>query len=271
MDRRQAWEAQGFWLEKALISPAEVEEIRIHFMAWNDERRSAVADGIDPTSSDPLARFPRVMHPHRVDDLSKRFLLDGRIRDVLVDLLGEEPLAAQTMVYFKPPRARGQALHQDQAYLRVSPGTCVAAWIALDPCDEENGCMEVVPGSHKLPLLCPVEADLSKSFVNTTLELPPGYEAVPAIMEPGDVLFFHGNLIHGSGPNESLTRFRRAHIAHYITAEAREVWTGYKPILRFNGEGVDLDDAEAGGTCGKVTESGIEMVAGHLTAPNSLH
>ena len=40
-------------------------------------------------------------------------------------LLGREPYAAQTMFYFKPPGARGQALHQDQTPLRVQPGTCL--------------------------------------------------------------------------------------------------------------------------------------------------
>jgi hypothetical protein len=71
--------------------------------------------------------------------------------------------------------------------------------------------------------------------------------------------------------SDPLARFLRAHIAHYITAEAPEVWTGYKPVLRFNGEGVEIDDAVAGGTWRKVTEAGVEMVAGQLTAPNSLH
>ena len=47
----------------------------------------------------------------------------------LTGLLGNEPYAAQTMVYFKPAGSRGQALHQDNYYLRVHPGTCMAAWM----------------------------------------------------------------------------------------------------------------------------------------------
>ncbi|HRJ41757.1 MAG: phytanoyl-CoA dioxygenase family protein [Caldilineaceae bacterium] len=54
-------------------------------------------------------------------------------------LLGAEPYAVQTMFYFKPAGARGQALHQDQYYLRAQLGTCMAAWMAVDDCDEENG------------------------------------------------------------------------------------------------------------------------------------
>src|SRR3712207_7227872 len=68
-------------------------------------------------------------------------------------------------------RSRGQALHQDQSYLRVQPGTCMAAWLALDRCDEENGCMQVIPGSHTWPLLCTVEADTTQRSEEHTSEL----------------------------------------------------------------------------------------------------
>src|SRR5207302_3958800 len=133
----------------------------------------------------------------RRDALSMAFMLDPRLRDIMTDILGEEPLAAQTMFYFKPPQARGQALHQDQMYLRARPGTCLAAWLAGDDCDQENGCMEIVPGSHELPLLCHIEADISLSFTGQMVPVPEGYTPIPALMKAGDVLFFHGNLIHG--------------------------------------------------------------------------
>jgi len=59
--------------------------------------------------------------------LALRYLLDDRLEDVLTDLFGEEPLAAQSMLYFKPPGAKGQALHQVNFYLKVEPGICIAA------------------------------------------------------------------------------------------------------------------------------------------------
>ena len=81
------------------------------------------------------------------------------------------------MLYFKPAGARGQALHQDNFYLRAQPGTCLAAWMALDPCDEANGCMQIVPGSHRWPLLCTEKADTGASFTDVTVPLPPGQES----------------------------------------------------------------------------------------------
>jgi hypothetical protein len=64
---------------------------------------------------------------HRWDITSLRWLLDPRLGDCLTTLLGVEPYAVQTMLYFKPPGSRGQALHQDNFYLRVQPGTCLNA------------------------------------------------------------------------------------------------------------------------------------------------
>src|SRR5947199_7709222 len=118
-------------------------------------------------------------------------MLDTRLAVPLEDLLGEEPLAAQSMLYFKPAGARGQALHQDNFYLKVEPGTCIAAWMALDPADRENGGLEVVHGTHKTDIFCPEPADLDVSFTREYVSPPPGLKAVPVDLAPGDVLFFH--------------------------------------------------------------------------------
>lgn len=267
----EQWGREGFVLARGVYSAEEIGAIREHFMAWNASDRKEDFDKIDPTGQDPLAKYPRIIHPHRRDALSMRFMLDSRLRDLMVDFLGEEPVAAQTMFYFKPPQARGQALHQDQTYLRANPGTCLAAWLAVDDCDDENGCLQVVPGSHVLPILCPVGADLSVSFTGETVPVPDGFEVVKMHMKAGDVLFFHGNLIHGSGPNTTTDRFRRALIGHYLTADAREAWKFYHPVLRFDGTEVELGDAEMGSECGRVSEGGIEMVSGSLRGPGAPH
>ncbi|MBS1723099.1 MAG: phytanoyl-CoA dioxygenase family protein [Armatimonadetes bacterium] len=270
-DLRSQWEEEGYFLAQGLFSGEEAERIARHFMEWNSSDRKEDFDRIDPTGVDPLAQYPRIIHPHRRDRLSMEFLLDERLCRSLLALLGEEPFAAQTMFYFKPPGARGQALHQDQHYLRAEPGTCVAAWLAVDKCDDDNGCMQVVPGSHRLPLLCQIPADTSESFTSQTIPVPEGYAPVAAHMEPGDVLFFHGNLIHGSGSNRSKDRFRRALIAHYVTGNARQASHFYHPLLRFDGSTVDLGDSPEGGQCGVVTEGGIEMVEAHMPGPSAPH
>src|SRR5436305_6382619 len=190
--QREEYERDGYVVVRGLFPRQEVERLREHFMRLR-ETGSYAGDfgGVDPTSSDPLKRYPRMIHMHRWDEVSLGWLLDARINACLTGLIGREPYAVQTLLYFKPPGARGPALHQDNFYLKAQPGTCLAAWMALDRCDEANGCMQVVPGSHQWPILCTEKADTRVSFTDVTVPLPPGVAACPVPMEPGDVLFFH--------------------------------------------------------------------------------
>ena len=250
---------QGYTLARGLFSQQEVEALRAHFHRVNRDHHR-VSDNITD-ASDPLARYPRVMQPHRWDETSLNWMIDPRLKQWMRAILGREPFAVQTMFYFKPPGARGQALHQDQFYLRVDPGTCVAAWLAIDRCDEANGCLRIVPGTHDLPVLCTMDADNEVSFTADTVELPPGYEPIPLIMAPGDVLFFNGQLVHGSYPNSTADRFRRAMIGHYIVGEAEAVAKWYHPVLRMDGSEIDLGVSEQGGPCGVWVERDGEQVA----------
>lgn len=236
----QRFAEEGWCVLRGLFTESEAKWYRDHYMELRKQERWGDFAGVDPASDDPLLKYPRMIHMHRWDRASLEWLLEPRLCAVLTDLLGMEPFAVQTMLYFKPPGARGQALHQDQFYLRATPGTCCAAWMALDDCDEENGCMQVVPGSHRLPVLCTIEADTSQSFTDVAVAIPPGMFAVPVEMRAGDVLFFNGQLIHGSYPNRSRDRFRRALIGHYVTGDAQRVNAFYHPALCMDGSQVEL-------------------------------
>jgi hypothetical protein len=111
----------GYVVVPQLFPPDEVEAHRRHFMAL---RATGPHPGdfvaAEPRPRDPLRQYPRLINMHRWDAQSLGFLLDERLRRWLTAFLGREPYAVQTMLYFKPPGARGQALHQDQFFLRVS-------------------------------------------------------------------------------------------------------------------------------------------------------
>ncbi len=253
MDAKHAqhYQQHGYVVVSGLFSDDEVRRLREHYMTF---RPAPPAEGDtrnqDITEGDPLKLYARLMQPHRFDETSLRWLLDPRLNDCLTTLLGAEPYAVQTMVYYKPAGSRGQALHQDQFYLRVNPGTCMAAWMALDDCDEENGCLQVVPGTQDIPVLCSKEADPDQSFTSDTVDLPAGMQPVPVVMRAGDVLFFNGQLVHGSFPNTSSDRFRRSLIGHYIVGAARQVAQWYHPVLRMDGTEADLGTSSWGGQCG---------------------
>ncbi|MCB0014225.1 MAG: phytanoyl-CoA dioxygenase family protein [Anaerolineales bacterium] len=247
------YEEKGYLVVRQLFSPAEIVFFKDHYEAIRRREVAQPHPDLNDASfatADPLLTYPRIMQPHRRDEASLQWLIDARLNEVMSALLGREPYAVQTMFYFKPPGARGQALHQDQYYLRVQPGTCMAAWLAVDDCDADNGCLRVVPGSHDWPLLCLVDADTSQSFTDVTVDLPEETEIVDVVMQAGDVLFFNGQLVHGSLPNTTDDRFRRALIGHYIVGEAEQVYRWYKPVLRMDGTPIEMGESEVGGTCG---------------------
>jgi phytanoyl-CoA hydroxylase len=251
LDLKSSYEEQGYAVARQLFTADEVALLREHYMRLRAQGpHPGDLVGVDATSEDPLKRYPRMIHMHHWDEISLRWLLDERLNHLLTSLVGQEPYAVQTMLYFKPPQARGQALHQDQFFLKVQPGTCIAAWLALDPCDEANGCMQVVPRSHRWSILCTTKADTTISFTDVTIPLPEGQKARPVLMEAGDVLFFGGSLVHGSFPNTTAHRFRRALIGHYISGDAEHVTAFMRPVLRMDGSIVTLKVSEPGGPCG---------------------
>ena len=258
-EQQKQWENDGFLTVSALFSPEETTQLREHFMRIQNEalaENSPLRPFYAPQSAiqskgDVLKQFPRILHPHRFDAVSMETMLSERVGAVLSELFGEEPLAAQSMLYFKPPGARGQAMHQDNFYLNVRPGTCIAAWLSLDDADDENGGMSMVPGSHRLGVQCPQMADMAQSFTTELVPVPTGMQAVPTPLKAGDALFFNGSVIHGSTPNSSQNRFRRAFICHYVGFSTTAMNANYFPLFRFNGEKVTRETVEGWlNTCG---------------------
>jgi phytanoyl-CoA hydroxylase len=253
-DVRERYARDGVVQVCGLLSRDEVDAVRDTFMDQVERDLSLGWDDNVP-ADDPLARYPRFVQPHRRTDidagrLARRWMLDPRILDVVASLAGPS-LAAQSMFYFKPPGARGQALHQDNLSLRTHPETCLAVWIAVDDCDEENGALKVVPGSQAYDLECPQhEANMSVSFTSREVTVPAGLSVEQTKLAAGDALVFHGNLIHGSGANHSATRFRRSLIFHYVPEGSREVATLYQPLLTSAGSEVVIDESVGGGPCG---------------------
>src|SRR5689334_12308632 len=129
----QFYAANGYVIVPGVFSAPEVARYIEHYMTLRRFPREGDSSGV-PTnnSSDTNQQYPRMIHMHRWDDISLQWMTDDRLNQIMTRLIGREPYAVQTMLYYKPPGARGQALHQDQFYLKVKPGTCMAAWMALD-------------------------------------------------------------------------------------------------------------------------------------------
>jgi phytanoyl-CoA hydroxylase len=265
MKLEEHFQGEGYVVARGFLAPAEVDQIRETFMA---QAANGPVEGLSEIrhkaydASDPLSFYPRMMHPHAhadkpVGPLAMRYLLDPRLYPLLKSFVGDEPVAVQSMFYFKPPGARGQDLHQDNYYLRVKPGTCCAAWIAIDDADEENGGMLIVPGTQEMEIACPEPADPEKFFTAEHVEPPPGKSPVPVNLRAGDVMFFNGSVVHGSYPNTSRTRFRRSLICHYVPEGAAELAKWYTTRLKFDGSTrAPFVEASGGGPCGTLQFTG---------------
>jgi len=259
----EAFHRDGYFIARGNFSPEEVEDLNTLFKKMHAD--GGVPGLYEPgkllhdtptsePSKDPLAQWPRVMHPHRFDAKARAYFLHPKLRVYLEKFLGGEPVGTQTMYYFKPPGARGQAMHQDNFYILVQPGTCLAAWTALDDCDAENGGLMVVPNSHLSDLVCPDQADPNLSYAPHRVPIPKGMKPVPADMKAGDTLFFNGNVIHGSGPNRSKDRFRRSWICHYAKGDVTKISKYYAPVVSMDGRDIAVEAETSGGPCGGTWE-----------------
>ena len=126
-------------------------------------------------------------------------------RGVTRQLLGENVSAYRCMFMNKPPH-KGTVLpyHQDGgdgwSLSSVDGGEFATVWTAIDPATKANGCVEVVPGSHKLGLLSDRGHVVSQEHIKQHAENHP---SVFLELEAGEVVVLHNFLLHRSGVNES--------------------------------------------------------------------
>jgi len=131
----------------------------------------------------------------------------------------------QSMVFVKPPSFQGQAWHQDEVFIPTRDRSLVGAWVAIDDATVENGCLWVLPGSHRTGYLYPLRPHNRPDEFDAAPESY-GFEdsgEVAVEMAAGSVLFFNGYLLHRSKPNRSET-YRRTFVGHYLNAWSLLPW-----------------------------------------------
>jgi phytanoyl-CoA hydroxylase len=147
------------------------------------------------------------------------YALDPGLLEAIRTLIGPRVQTISSNIFNKPPEVDGRhPLHQDLRYFALRPSDgIVGSWTAISRIDRENGCLAIIPGSHRFGLL-PHEAP-DWEFVNSGFVGVSGVDSgsrVHMAMEPGDTLLIHPLLIHGSGTNRSAD-CRRAISVHYAS------------------------------------------------------
>ena len=100
--------------------------------------------------------------------------------------------------------------HQDNTYFGHEPCEVLTAWVALTPATVESGCMEFLPGTHKLGQLPLQQAETGGANMlssGQTAEIgAAGAAPVPVELRPGEASIHHAFLVHGSRPNRTARR-----------------------------------------------------------------
>ena len=205
------------WLDRFLdllegrVAPAE------HMLVMRDVMvaKGAVTPG---TRAEAIAK----VQDFDGDEVLYSYVEDARTRALVEPILGNDLLSIHTMLINKPPHVDGRhPLHQDLLYFPLRPADKIAAvWTALERVTKENGCLVVVPGTHRGELLAHENPDWE--WLNLAYFGAKGVgadtERVHLEMDPGDTVVFHPLLLHGSGRN-CTSSFRRAISAHYASAD----------------------------------------------------
>ena len=117
------------------------------------------------------------------------------------------------------------AWHQDVTYWGLKPPEAHTAWIAVDDSDLENGCMRVIPGSHKMGLSPHSESEAEGNLLSINQEIPLDQireeDAQDLCLKAGQVSVHGGLLVHSSSPNRS-TRCRCGLTVRYVKPEIQQ-------------------------------------------------
>ena len=155
-----------------------------------------------------------------------RIVHDSRILDAVEDVIGGHILAAGTTLFIKEPDSSGFiSWHQDARYIGMEPHDWVTGWLAISNVTEENGCMQMIPGSHVAPLKDHIDTYGADNLLTRGQTVPDIDEsmAVPVPLAPGQMSLHHPRVIHGSGPNRSPERRIGFALQSYIAPSVKQV------------------------------------------------
>ena len=216
----------GYLVAEDLVEASTVEELRAEIPLFGDGTYRVTNPPPDPT------KILAVHFPHRVSKAILASIHYPGVVEVLKRIVGahlphwdRRVKCMQSMLFLKPSGFPGQAWHQDERYIPTRDRSLVGAWIALDDATETNGCLRVIPGSHRMGRLWPTRAHHHPEEFDLSDEAYGFEEAEETCLEvgAGSVVFFNGYLLHRSLRNRSDTT-RRALVNHYMNSWSNLPW-----------------------------------------------
>ncbi len=207
----KAYEDDGYVVFRKVIDPALIAETSDH-VAWLQERH-------------PDLRGEELSHELvAADPFWVRLVSDDRLLDIAEIFVGPDIALFASHYISKPPQVGQPVLwHQDGAYWPLEPMNVVTLWLAVDESVPENGCLRVIPGSHRGELHGLRRRDDTDNVLGSESAADVDEsQAVDMVLAPGDVEVHHPKIMHGSNANTSPRR-RCGLTIRYIPTSTRIV------------------------------------------------
>jgi len=225
----------GYYVHENALTTEEVEMLRqdaIRICRGDaDSIRGLLPVGSDDGENDILSRYVCIHFPHKLSPLMYETVAHPSMVDVLTSVIGQNVKCMQSMLFIKASGKPGQAWHQDEYFIPTRDRSLTGGWIALDDATVENGCLWVIPGSHKHGIIWPThyQKDMRFDCTEEAFNFPYRDEdAVPVEVKAGTIVFFNGYLLHRSLPNVARSGYRRALVNHYMSAESMLPWFSHR-------------------------------------------
>lgn len=164
-------------------------------------------EGVERSDPNLAVRIEQL--PHLILPWMSRLVKHPPLVNAWRDLFGDNLLLTSTALRRKEPGAGQYAgWHQDTFYIRYEPAWYVCL-VAITEQTVANGCLHLIPGSHRWPLLTHKDGKDRNSVLTRGQNITEAFDesnAVGVEMAPGEVMFFHPGIVHGSPPNHSEQR-----------------------------------------------------------------
>ena len=225
----------GYLVVENALSADEIEELRGDTVAIcrgaYGEVRGIQPHAPDESDDEVMRNYLCIHFPHKLSETMEKYLAHPVMVDVLTKIIGPNVKSMQSMLFIKAAGKPGQAWHQDEDFIPTRDRTLTGGWIALDNAMIDNGCLWVLPGSHKGGILWEMKRQDDPRFDCTDESTGFPYrdeDAIPVEVPAGSIVFFNGYLLHRSLPNTRTAGYRRVLVNHYMSAESLLPWDAPK-------------------------------------------
>ncbi len=214
--RKIRFEEDGYLVARALLSAEEVaacerEIERLHRLAVELDARGDPASGrfqLEPFTGKATRKglpvLRKIEQTREFSEIFRDLAAHPRLIRLVGSFLGPDLLLFRSTLMLKPARhGSSHGLHQDSAYWPMQPPALVTVSIALTDASPENGCIQVLPRSHRWGLQSWGHIARRQDESLTDRQDVDLSNRIDVSLKAGDAVLFHSLTVHGSGPNTS--------------------------------------------------------------------